>query len=156
MCHSQNRDALTIRIPLSRVTKVKITNRKDCCQDRLATARVSVNGVKCGLASSDPVVIVRCDGLIGSLVTIDLSHTNVPVNVMEVQIYGKEIESKTKCVEDVVKNSGSHCAKSADVNCDGITCNEVGRKWGTPSLQECMSLCRNNEACNYISYTEAN
>jgi len=61
--------------------------------------------------------------------------------------------SPTECVEKVVY-SESYCATSADLNCDGTACNEVARQWNTPSLQECMSLCRNNKVCNYISYTE--
>merc|ERR1712131_399313 len=49
----------------------------------------------------------------------------------------------------------SYCAKSADANCDGTTCTEVGRQWNIASLKDCKSLCRDNENCNYISYTES-
>jgi len=49
----------------------------------------------------------------------------------------------------------SYCAKSVDANCDGTTCTEVGRQWNIASLKDCKFLCRDNENCNYISYTES-
>jgi len=70
-------------------------------------------------------------------------------------LHGYSQNAKGECVEEVLY-SGQYCATSADENCDGIVCNQVARQYHTPSLQECMSLCRNNDACNYISYTEAN
>eukprot|EP00493_Phyllostaurus_siculus_P003376 UN03391 len=40
-------------------------------------------------------------------------------------------------------------------DCDGSTCTQVGTTFAN-SLADCQQLCRENSACNFITYTESN
>ena len=99
MCHggSSSGDTLTLQIPNTKVSFVRIYNRKSsCCYERLNKAQVKVGGVSCGTVSAFDVIAgkqnsphnvidVTCGAeLEGTTVQI---ITNQVLNLMEVEVY---------------------------------------------------------------------
>lgn len=89
MCHGKKSsgDTLTAEIPRADVTRVRIYNRKECCQGRIANAVVRVDGQSCGVVQSTAAVIdVTCSRpLTGTIVTL---KTKEYLNIMEFEIFG--------------------------------------------------------------------
>jgi len=94
MCHGgrSSGDTLTLQIPNTKVSFVRIYNRRtSCCYERLNNAQVKVGGVSCGTVSAFDVtarknfIDVTCGAeLEGTTVQI---ITNQALNLMEVEVY---------------------------------------------------------------------
>jgi len=88
-CHSDlGGDQLHIDIPLSRISMVKLHNRKVCCQDRIIGAVVSVDGVVCGKIETDAMITdVFCPDVPGTRVTIS-QPGDTYINLDQVEVFG--------------------------------------------------------------------
>ncbi|XP_063777181.1 pentraxin fusion protein-like [Pseudophryne corroboree] len=77
------------------VGAVVITNRQDCCRDRLRGAQVLVgdspykNNTVCGVITdiSKPIITMCCNGMLGEHVTIRIRDRKEYLHVCEVQIF---------------------------------------------------------------------
>jgi len=98
------------------VTEVKITNRADCCGDRLSGAKVYIDDTICGevtgATTNGAVYTVTCDAPItGTSVTIRKDNTYTHLQLAVVEVYGND-----NCTHDERLNAlGPHkCSTSLD------------------------------------------
>jgi len=114
------------------VTEVRITNRLDCCGDRLAGTTVYVGDTLCGTVEDNTVngaiYTVTCAApLTGNQVTIRKENTYTHLQLALVEVYGND-----NCTHDERLNAqGPHkCGTSLD--CSGKrTCSRWGWCQGT-------------------------
>ena len=96
--HSEIRDhegGFTITLNLkhvTRITKIRVYNRADCCQDRILGFKVFIKGaeteVNCGTIEEEMLQYdFACEG-IGYKVVLKKEGTVNVVNLAEVEIYG--------------------------------------------------------------------
>jgi hypothetical protein len=121
MCHGKNRrgDTLTAKLVRSTVVgRVRITNRKGCCQERIKNAEVRVDGKLCGtVQSTGNVIDVICpEGLSGTIVT--LKTKNQFLNIMQLEMFHdrepKELKSKYPYVKSgTCESNGYHSIRDA-------------------------------------------
>jgi len=123
MCHGANGVAatLTVNIPRSVVSRVRINNRQLCCADRIMSAVVNVGGQTCGTVRATGAVIdVVCeDPIIGNLVTISSVNGQI-LNLMEVKIFGPNSEYVLVSDEVNCEAAGFRTISSAD-ECEAAT-----------------------------------
>ncbi|KAM4028461.1 pentraxin fusion protein-like isoform 1-T2 [Anomaloglossus baeobatrachus] len=85
---------LNLKEPI-KVGTVVITNRKDCCQERLLEAEVMVsnsmsdNGQKCGSVDdvSKSPITVCCNGKEGQVITVRIPRRKEYLTLCEVQVF---------------------------------------------------------------------
>jgi hypothetical protein len=115
------------------VSEVRITNRADCCGDRLSGTEVWISGQKCGqitgTTTNGTVYTVACedaDGnaatLSGNEVTIKQDTTYTALQLAEVQVWGND-----NCLHDERLNALGPSKCSTAMDCAGArTCS----RWG--------------------------
>jgi hypothetical protein len=109
------------------VSKVKITNRQDCCGDRLAKTRVYIDDVLCGTipdvtVTGDEHEITCTAPITGSKIVVRHDDRHAPLQLAVVEVFGND-----NCTHDERLNaSGAHrCSASSD--CQGKrTCSKFG------------------------------
>ncbi|XP_066434747.1 pentraxin fusion protein-like [Eleutherodactylus coqui] len=77
-----------------RVSNVILTNRKDCCQERLIEAEVRVgnspdnNNKVCGKVTSLDTLSFCCNGMVGRYVSVVIPTRAEYLTLAEVEVYG--------------------------------------------------------------------
>jgi hypothetical protein len=137
------------------VTEVRVTNRQDCCGNRLKLATVWVGDVQCGTlpdsTANGVVYTVPCiDGdsnpieLKGNSVTIKHDATYNPLQLAVVEVFGND-----NCKHDERLNAlGAHkCASASD--CSGArTCS----RWGwCAGESECSGVVDQDIRAMYVT-----
>lgn len=99
------------------VTKVKITNREDCCGDRLAQTRVYIDDVLCGqvpdtTATGDDHEIVCSEPITGSKIVIRHDQRQAPLQLALVEVFGNDNCNHDERLNELGPNRcslSSHC-----------------------------------------------
>jgi len=98
------------------ITKVEITNRKDCCGDRLKNTKVYIDGQHCGdlpstTANGVKYTVTCVKPLTGKSIIIRQNTTYTALQLANVEAFGSD-----NCTHDERKNTnGPHkCMSSAD------------------------------------------
>uniref|UniRef100_A0A8C5R028 Fucolectin tachylectin-4 pentraxin-1 domain-containing protein n=1 Tax=Leptobrachium leishanense TaxID=445787 RepID=A0A8C5R028_9ANUR len=88
------------------VTRVKVTNRGDCCNERLNGAVIRIDSATgwkenpvCGTVSSiglGETVSFNCDGMVGRYVTIVIPGETRSLSLCEVQVFGVPTDKASK------------------------------------------------------------
>jgi len=140
MCHGGqgSGDTLTATISRSDVSRVRIYNRKDCCQDRIRHAEVKVGGQLCGIVQSTAAVIdISCPSpLSGNLVTVKTKNL---LNLMQVEIFGF-----AAALYEFVHQG--HCASGWD----------GGPNHQYSTILECRNNCASRSGMLYFAYRDGN
>uniref|UniRef100_A0A8C5WCI0 F5/8 type C domain-containing protein n=1 Tax=Leptobrachium leishanense TaxID=445787 RepID=A0A8C5WCI0_9ANUR len=95
------------RLDLNRSMKVQsviITNRQDCCPERLIGAQIKIgnsadgNNPLCGTIKdvSKARVTVCCNGMEGRYLSVTISDRNEYLTLCEVEVYGSEVSVKNE------------------------------------------------------------
>lgn len=103
--HTNSGDKEWIKITLKKeipITKILITNRKDCCQDRIVGATLTITNASGSTTFTEKITdnkpaytITPTKGTIGKVILLQRPDSGNPLNIAEMEVYTKQSQLAT-------------------------------------------------------------